>query len=253
MNRRLAGKVALVTGASSGIGRATALRYGIEGAHVVINYRRSASAAESLVQQLSTLGASAVAWQADVSSAEDVAAMVAGVLARFGRIDILAAIAGADILTGSGSDVADSEKLERLIDVDLKGTMQCCWQLAPIMQAAGGGAIVTMSWDLALHGMAGRNPQMFAAVKAGVVGFSKCLALTYAPQVRINILAPGWIETEFVRDVMTSEARAEVLTQTPLQRFGTPEDVANAALFLASEESAFITGQILYINGGIAT
>ncbi len=119
-----------------------------------------------------------------------------------GRIDILVNNAGADILTGEGADLDDEAKLARLIEVDMKGTMELCWATAPLMQEQGGGVILNMSWDLSVHGLRGRNPQMFSAVKAGILGFSKSLARTLAPQVRVNILAPGWIETGFATDVM---------------------------------------------------
>jgi 3-oxoacyl-[acyl-carrier protein] reductase len=249
----LANKVAVVTGASSGIGAEIAKVFGHEGATVIVNYRSSRNAAEAVAEAITSAGGKAVALQGDVANAEEVNVMMDSVLQHHGHVDILANIAGADILTGGGAEVTDLDKLQRLLDVDLKGTMFCCWKLAPLMRTAGGGAILNMSWDLALHGMEGRNPEMFAAVKAGVIGFSKSLARSYAPEVRVNQLAPGWIETAFVRDVMSQEARSAVLAQTPLRRFGQPLDVANAALFLASDEASFITGQTLYINGGLAT
>ena len=121
------------------------------------------------------------------------------------------------------------------------------------MKEAGGGVILNMSWDLALQGMEGRNPEMFAAVKAGILGFSKCLARSYAPEVRVNELAPGWIETAFAKEKMKPEAYQAVVERTPLKRFGMPEDVAWAALYLASDEAAFITGQTLRINGGLTS
>ncbi|MCA1853469.1 MAG: SDR family oxidoreductase [Beggiatoa sp.] len=121
------------------------------------------------------------------------------------------------------------------------------------MKAAGSGVILNMSWDLALSGMAGRNPEMFAAVKAGVLGFSKCLARSYAPEVRVNELAPGWIRTAFADEAMAHEAQEAVIADTPLRRFGAPEDVAHAALYLCSDEAAFITGQTLRVNGGLSS
>ncbi len=114
----------------------------------------------------------------------------------------------------------------------------------------GSGCILNMAWDMAVHGLPGRNPQMFAAVKAGVIGFSRGLARDLAPAVRVNVLAPGWIRTAFAEDVMEDEYRAARLAEIPLGRFGTVEDVAAAAAYLASDEAAYITGQILNINGG---
>ncbi|MGH8468893.1 MAG: SDR family NAD(P)-dependent oxidoreductase [Gammaproteobacteria bacterium] len=250
--QRLVNKTAVITGASSGIGRAIARLFARHGARVVVNYRRSRASAEELVREITAGGGEAHALQADVSSPDEVVRLIesAGALLG-GRIDIWANIAGADILTGEGASREPSEKLERLIEVDLKGTMYCCWGVAPLMKAAGSGVILNMSWDLALHGMEGRNPEMFAAVKAGVLGFSKCLARSYAPEVRVNDLAPGWIETAFAKEIMRPDAYELVIERTPLQRFGAPEDVAHAALYLASDEAAFITGQTLRVNGGL--
>jgi 3-oxoacyl-[acyl-carrier protein] reductase len=247
---RLDNKVTVVTGASSGIGRAIARLFALQGARVVVNYHRSQAQAEALCAEV---GAEARAIQADVSSPADVERLIEQTLSAFGRIDIWANIAGADILTGAGAALCDNDKLERLIAVDLKGTIQCSWRVAPIMKAAGSGAILNMSWDLALSGMAGRNPEMFAAVKAGVLGFSKCLARSYAPEVRVNELAPGWIRTAFADEVMAPEAQEAVIADTPLRRFGAPEDVAHAALYLCSDEAAFITGQTLRVDGGLAS
>jgi Dehydrogenases with different specificities (related to short-chain alcohol dehydrogenases) len=250
---RLENKTAVITGASSGIGRAIALLFAEHGAHVVVNYRQSKVLAEEVVQAIARTGGRSHAIQADVSRAEEVDRLVELALDKLGTLDIWANIAGADILTGPGARLSDFEKLMRLIDVDLRGTMLCCWRVAPLMRQAGSGVIINMSWDLATHGMQGRNPEMFAAVKAGVLGFSKCLARSYAPQVRVNDIAPGWIETAFARKEMTVEAYRAVMDSTPLRRFGKPEDVAWAALYLASDEAAFITGQTLKINGGLVS
>jgi len=158
----------------------------------------------------------------DVSSPDEVARLIETAGALLGRIDIWANIAGTDILTGEGASLQPSEKLERLIEVDLKGTIYCCWGVAPLMKAAGSGIILNMSWDLALHGMEGRNPEMFAAVKAGILGFSKCLARSYAPEVRVNDLAPGWIETAFAKETMRPEAHDAIVRTHALAAFRHP-------------------------------
>jgi 3-oxoacyl-[acyl-carrier protein] reductase len=248
---RLQDKTVVITGSSTGIGRAIAKLFAQQGAQVVLNYNRSQAAAEQLADEIREEGGSTLAIQADVSRLEDVNRLVDTAMASFGRIDIWANIAGADILTGEGAKLSDPEKLNRLIDVDLKGTMLCCWRVAPIMKAAGHGVIINMSWDLVITGMEGRNPEMFAAVKGGILGFSKCLARSYAPEVRVNDLAPGWIETAFAKEAMRQEAYQAVVEKTPLRRFGRPEDVAWAALYLASDEASFITGQTLRVNGGL--
>ena len=119
------------------------------------------------------------------------------------------------------------------------------------MQARGKGTIINMSWDLAIHGFTGRNPQMFAAVKAGVLGFSKSLARTCAPEVRVNILAPGWIQTAFADDIMEKEYYQARIKEIPMQRFGLAEDVANAAVYLASDEATYLSGEVINVNGGL--
>lgn len=248
---RLQGKTAVITGASSGIGRAIACLFACHGAHVVVNYNRSREKAEQVVCAIESSGAKATPIQADVSKTEDVDRLIDAVVALDGRIHIWANIAGADILTGAEAGLSDLNRLDRLIAVDLRGTILCSWRIAERMRRWGGGVILNMSWDLAIHGMEGRNPEMFAAVKAGVLGFSKCLARSFAPEVRVNDLAPGWIETAFAKETMARSAYERVLIQTPLRRFGTPEDVAHAALYLASDEAAFITGQTLRVNGGL--
>ena len=248
---RLQDKVTVVTGASSGIGRAIALAYAGEGARVVVNYNRSAERAAEVVREIQGLSGQAIAVQADIADPDAVAGLIETASAEFGRIDVWVNNAGADILTGNGARLSDEQKLSMLTDVDLKGTIQCCWAVAGVMQRQGGGVIINMSWDQAVHGYPGTNPQMFAAVKAGIQGFSKSLARTVGPAVRVNILAPGWIATAFANDVMDEDYYAQRLAEIPLQRFGTPEDVAAAAVFLATDDSAYITGAVLNVGGGV--
>ena len=251
MGDRLQGRTAVITGASSGIGAATARLFAAEGAKVVINYRSSRERAQSVADSIREAGGCAFAVQGDVSDPGQVRELVARALSHLGHFDIWCNFAGADILTGEGAGLSALEKLDRLISVDLRGTILCSWEVAELMHARGSGAIVNMSWDLVLHGMEGVNPQMFAAVKGGVMSFSKCLSRHYAPQVRVNDVAPGWIETAFAREEMRQEYYRDVIEKTPLKRFGQPEEVARAALFLASDEAAFITGQTLRVNGGL--
>ncbi len=250
---RLAGRRAVVTGASSGIGRAVAEAFAREGAALVVCYARSAAASDALVADLRARGATAHALQADVREMAAVEALVEQSAELLGGIDIWASIAGADILTGDAAARHDLHKLADLIDVDLRGTMHCAWAVAPLMQAQGGGVILNTSWDLALVGMGERNPEMFAATKAGVTGFTRALARSLAPHIRVNEIAPGWIATAFAEREMAPDYRARVIAETPLGRFGTPEDVARAATFLVSDEAAFITGQTLKVNGGLSS
>ena len=241
----------MVTGASSGIGRAIALAFAGEGACVAVNYNRSEARAQDVVREIRGLSGQALAVQADIADPDAVGGLIDTAIAEFGRIDVWVNNAGADILTGSGARLTDRQKLSRLVDVDLKGTIQCCWAVAEVMQRQGGGVIINMSWDQAVHGYQGTNPQMFSAVKAGIQAFSKSLAKTVAPAVRVNVLAPGWIATAFATEVMEHDYYEQRLAEIPLQRFGTPEDVAAAAVFLASDESAYITGAALNVGGGV--
>lgn len=255
MNRimsRLDQKTAVITGASSGIGHAIALAYAREGADIVVNYCHSEERALETVREIEQLGRNATAIQADLSRPADIARLIEQANTALGRIDIWVNNAGADILTGAGAGLSDREKLQRLIDVDLKGTIEACWALVQVMHKQGGGVIINMSWDLAIHGFHGRNPQMFAAVKAGVLGFSRALARTHGPHIRVNVLAPGWIQTAFADDFMTQDYYAERINEIPVGRFGKPADVAEVAVFLASDDASYITGEMVKINGGLS-
>ena len=251
---RLKDKTTVITGSSSGIGRAIALAFAGEGARVVVNYNKSRERAQEVVREIQELPAQALAVQADVADADAIGNLIATARAEFGRIDVWVNNAGADILTGAGAALTDRQKLSRLIEVDLKGTIQCSWAAAEVMQRQGHGhgVIINLSWDQALHGYQGTNPQMFSAVKAGVQAFSKSLAKTVAPAVRVNVLAPGWIATSFATDVMEEEYYQARCAEIPLQRFGTPADVARAAVFMASDDASYITGTTLNVGGGAA-
>jgi 3-oxoacyl-[acyl-carrier protein] reductase len=247
----LAGRTVLVTGASSGIGRAIAIAAARAGADVALTYRMNAAGARETEGEVRECGRRAVVMQLDLAheaSVRDVAMQAHDAL---GRIDAWVNNAGADILTNHGASLSTLEKLDLLIAVDLRGTMIASWQAATLMaHQDGGGVILNMSWDHVLFGMAGANPQLYSAVKGGVLSFSKSLARSVGPNVRVNILAPGWIETAFGRGA-SDELRRSVVESTPLHRWGCPEDVAAAAVFLASPSAAFITGQTIMVNGGV--
>ena len=140
----------------------------------------------AVVDQIRAGGGRACAIQANMGNPEDIESLLRAATAELGNIDIWVNNAGMDILTGSGAALPDAEKLDRLIDVDLKGTINCCWALAPVMHSQGHGIIINMAWDLAIHGFMGRNPQMFAAVKAGVLGFSRAFAKSHGPVIRVT-------------------------------------------------------------------
>jgi 3-oxoacyl-[acyl-carrier protein] reductase len=247
----LAGRVALVTGASSGIGKAIAIAAARAGADVVVTYRSNESGIREVERDVVASGQRAAVLQLDVSDVESVRRAGQAACDAFGRIDAWVNNAGADILTGSAASLTTVEKLDLLLRVDLRGTMLASWEAARILAAQEqGGVIINMSWDHVITGMAGTNPQLFAAVKGGVLAFSKALARTVAPQVRVNILAPGWIETSFGAGVDPETYRA-VADSTPLKRWGKPEDVAGAAVYLASPAASFLTGETINVGGGI--
>jgi 3-oxoacyl-[acyl-carrier protein] reductase len=155
------------------------------------------------------------------------------------------------VLTGPGAGLSTLEKLDLLLAVDLRGTMLASWEAAELLAAQEqGGVIINMSWDHVVSGMSGLNPQLFAAAKGGVLAFSKALARSVAPRVRVNVLAPGWIETSFGEGLDDAAHRA-VAESTPLRRWGAPDDVAGAAVFLMSPAAAFVTGQTIMVGGGV--
>src|SRR5688572_6812057 len=247
----LSGRSVLVTGGSSGIGRATAIAFARAGADVALTYLKNEEGAHEVERQVQSLGRRATVLRTDVADQSSVRALGAAARLALGHIDVWVNNAGADILTGSGASLTDIEKLDLLLAVDLRGTVLASWQAAELMGAQDlGGVIINMSWDHVLTGMCGRNPELFAAVKGGVLAFSKSLARSVAPRVRVNVIAPGWIETAFAS---TSEERKRhaIADATPLKRWGTPDDVAGAAVFLASPSAAFMTGQTIVVSGGV--
>lgn len=248
---RLKNKITVVTGASSGIGAGIATLFAKEGASVVVNYCRSKERADKVVAEIQALGQRAIAVQADMANKDDIDRLIATSVAEFGRIDIWVNNAGADILTGSGASANLDEKLEQLLSVDLKGTMNACWAVTSAMQAQGTGVIVNMGWDLSTHGFEGTNPQIFAASKAGVLGFTRSFAKTVGPEIRVNMISPGWIATSFAEEHMEDDYFQARIKEIPLGRFGKPEDVAATALFLASDASSYLSGESININGGL--
>jgi 3-oxoacyl-[acyl-carrier protein] reductase len=246
----LAGRAVLVTGASSGIGRAIAIATAHAGADVAITYRANKDGALDVERDIRTIGRRTVAIQLDLADEHSVQSVGPAAREALGRLDVWVNNAGADVLTGRNASMSAVERLDTLLAVDVRGTMIASWQAAKMLAAQeGGGVIINMSWDHVLTGMDGINPQIFAAVKGGVLAFSKSLARSVAPRVRVNILAPGWIETAFAAGLDGARHQA-VADSVPLRRWGTPDDVAGAAVFLASPAASFLTGQTLLIGGG---
>jgi 3-oxoacyl-[acyl-carrier protein] reductase len=247
----LTGRCVLVTGASSGIGRAIALAAAQHGADVAVTYRANRQGAGEVVSAITALGRRGEAFELDLANEGSIRALTGSVRRVFPRVDVWINNAGADILTGDAAALDTVAKLDRLIAVDLRGTMLASWEAARLMQEqATGGVIINMSWDHVISGMPGTNPQLFAAVKGGVLAFSKSLARSVAPKVRVNIIAPGWIETSF-GETVDQHVHQAVIDSTPLKRWGRPEDVAGAAVYLASPSADFLTGQTIMVGGGL--
>jgi 3-oxoacyl-[acyl-carrier protein] reductase len=248
--KRLAGQVAVVTGASRGIGRAIALALAGESARVVVNYARARAAAEAVVAEIRAAGGEALAVAAHVSRAEEVDRLLGTTIEAFGRCHAWVNNAGADILTGEARAWPASRQWDEVMAVDLKGTWICSRAAADAMRRDGGGVIVNLSWDHVDHGMGNPTAAIYAAAKGGVAAMSRCLAREFAPAVRVNVVAPGWIRTQWLEGA-GAELQQRVADATPLGRPGLPDDVAAAVAFLASAEAAFITGQTLVVNGGV--
>ena len=246
MGGRLADKVALITGASRGIGRATALAFAREGATVVVNYVSRADAAEAVVREIEAGGGQAIAVQADVSRRPEVDAMVARALDRFGRVDVLINNAGvgarASTLTMTEAD------LDRVMAVNVKGVISCVQAVAPGMIERRYGRIVNVS-SVAGLGTSLAETTPYAASKAALVGLTKRFALDLGPHgITVNTVCPGSIRTDMTRG---DTAHAALMAEKAiLGRQGEPEEVAAALLFLASDEASFITAQVLSVDGG---
>ena len=246
----LAGKRVFVSGASSGIGRAIALAAAQAGADVALTYRANEAGANAVAAEIRAAGRRAFIMRADVSEHGELTRLVTNLRETLGGVDAWINNAGADVLTGMGPTLSRHEKLDLLLRVDLAGTMHASWAAAELMrEQPAGGVIINMSWDRVLQGMAGENPELFSAVKGGILSFSRSLARSLAPAIRVNVLGPGWIDTAFGNGAPTA-FREEIARQIPLGRWGAPEDVAAAAVYLASDSARFVTGQMIMVNGG---
>lgn len=245
---RLADKVALVTGGGSGIGRAICLRFAREGARIVVADIVESRAQET-VGMIEQAQGQAIAVRADVANRAEVEAMASAALEAFGQVDVLvnnAAIsAGADLLS------VDEETWDRVVSVVLKGVFLCSRALLPSMIARGSGAIVNIS---SVNGLTGLGEESYSAAKAGVINLTKNLAIAYAPRgIRANAICPGTVQTPIwdARLAIDPAIFDKLSKWYPLGRVAQPDDIANAALFLASDEASFITGEALTVDGGL--
>ncbi len=245
--QRLAGKVAIVTGASRGIGRAIAERFAAEGARVVVNYAERAELADQVVAGIERNGDEAVAIQADVSSSADVRRLVEQVRDRFGRVDILVNNAG--VMFTKGVLETTEDEWDRTIDINLKGAYLCSKEVAPLMLAQGYGRIINMSSNSGLYHPSAMRFTEYVVSKAGMNGLTKAMALALGPAITVNAICPGWIRTDMVEEI-DPEVQQRILEETALKRWGTPGDIAASAVFLASPDADFITGELLIVAGG---
>jgi len=241
-------KVAVVTGASRGIGRAIALELGRRGNFVVVNYNGSAEKAEAVKQEIQAAGGEACAMQCDVSDYGACEAFMKDVIKEYKRIDILVNNAG---VTRDGLLMQMKEEdFDTVVDTNLKGAFHTIRFAARQMLKQRSGRIINLSSVVGLRGNGGQVN--YSASKAGIIGLTKSAAKELASRgITVNAIAPGFIETEMTA-VLPEETKAATLKEIPLQKFGKPEDVAQAAAFLASEEAAYITGQVLCVDGGMA-
>jgi 3-oxoacyl-[acyl-carrier protein] reductase len=252
MNERFRGSTVLVTGGSRGIGRAVALSFGKEGAKVCVNYQESKDAAEKVCQEIRGLGTEALSAKADVADAGQVKQMVRKVVDEFKQIDVLVNNAG--VLFRGDTFVLDDTKLERMFEVNVRGVLSCTREVAPLMTTKRAGSIINIA-SIAALGTTAMGTTQYSMTKAAIVTLTKRLALELGEYgIRVNCIAPGFIETDLNRGGRTEEEFGKIvksyIDKTMLRRIGTPDEIATVALFLASKEASFVTGQTITVDGG---
>jgi len=243
---RFKGKVVLITGASRGIGRATALLFSREGAKIIVNYNNAEKEANEVVKEISKIGSEAIALRCDVSKEDEVRKMVSDGVKKFGKIDILVNNAGI---------VFDAPLFEKTLDqwnktlgINLIGIFLCSKYVAPILKKQKSGAIINISSTNGLDTLSTESAD-YDASKAGVISLTKNLASELAPNVRVNCIAPGWVNTD-INKGLPKDYVDEETEHILMKRFGKPEEIGKAVLFLASDDSSFINGTTLVVDGG---
>ena len=244
---KLAGKTALVTGASRGIGREIALELARQGADVVVNYAGSEAKAHEVVEEIKGLGREALAIQCDVSKSESVTDMIKGTVEHFGKLDIL--INNAGITRDNLLMRMKENEWDDVMNINLKGVFLCTKAVTRQMMKQRSGRIINISSVVGVSGNPGQAN--YVAAKAGVIGLTKTSAKELASRgITVNAIAPGFITTEMT-DQLTEDIQNEMLKMIPLAQFGEPRDIANCVVFLASDDSRYITGQTIHVNGGM--
>lgn len=249
-SNELKGHTSVITGSSSGIGRAIALELARHGAKVILHGReKSSEKLQETAEQIRSLGNECDIFFADLGESQAIPRLVDQVWEKH-RVDSWINNAGADTLTGDWGKRGFDEKLSQLLNVDLTATMLLSRRIGEKMKSHRGGTILTTGWDQAETGMEGDSGELFAAVKGAIICFTRSLAKSLAPRVRVNCLAPGWIRTLW-GETASATWQERVREETPLRRWGLPEDIARMARFLISPNADFLTGQVYRINGGV--
>lgn len=245
---RFKDKIVLITGASRGIGKETALSFAKEGAIVIVNYIGNQAVADQVVTEIEALGAKAKAIKANVASFAEVEEMVKVIKKEFGRIDILVNNAG--ITRDTLLLRMKEEDFDQVIDINLKGTWNCLKQVTKLMMKQKYGKVISLSSVVGVLGNAGQVN--YAASKAGIIGMTKSLARELASRnINVNAVAPGFVQTDMT-DVLDEATKEAILKSIPLGKMAKPQDIANTILFLASDEANYITGQTINVDGGMA-
>ncbi len=245
----LKGLRAVVTGASSGIGRSIALEFAVAGADVIVHCKTSIDAANHLRNEIEQLGRRSAVLTCDISRPDETESFVDAAWSTWSGIDLWVNNAGVDLLTDGRGKLPYIEKLQRLLDGDVRSSVILSKLVGECMKNSSGGNIINIGWDQSDRGMEGDSGELFSAAKNAVMGFTRSLAVSLAPKVRVNCIAPGWIRTAWGAGA-SSQWQERVLRETPLARWGSPDDIAKLARFLASPDASYITGQVWNCNGG---
>jgi len=243
----LTGKNAIVTGSSRGIGKAIAIKLAELGANIILNYRNNVASVKEVIKEIETKGVKVMAIQGDVSNFEDAKKVVDEAKEKLGSIDILVNNAG--ITRDTLLMRMKEEDFDKVIEVNLKGVFNCTKNIVPIMMKQRSGRIINISSIVGLSGNAGQSN--YAAAKAGIIGFTKSVAKEIATRgITVNAVAPGFISTDMT-DVLSDKVKEEIKKNIPLRRIGEGKDIANTVAFLASDMGAYITGQVISVDGGM--